>query len=170
MIFCYVITDYSVIIHLLSLTTSIGFFLPNYYMVHNNVFKIVYICVSAQYISKLHFIQQIVNVKIYYVSKFSNILFPNYQQYLIFPIFLIKMLYTKMYPSTQIFSPAVFYICCLKSPQSKSVPQESVKEDRQQNELVFMSSQYPCLFLQNIHSTSVGVYNSFIREEMQLQF
>jgi len=50
------------------------------------------------------------------------------------------MLYTKMCPAAKMFSLAVFYICCLKLPQSRSVPQESVEEYRQQQELMLMSS------------------------------
>lgn len=122
--------------------------------------------VSAQHISKLHFIQQIVNVKIYYVSKFSNILFQ-----------IITVVGLSHFPDKNVIHKNVtiytsiflsFYLCCLKLPQSKSVPQESVKEDGQQNVLVFMFSQYPFLLFQNIHS--VGVYNSFIQEEIKLQF
>lgn len=79
-------------------------------------------------------------------------------------------LYTKMWPSTQIFSSADFHIFCLKLLQSKSVPQESGKDDGQQNMSAFMFSWYPFLLIQYIPSTSVGVYNSFIQEEIKLWF
>lgn len=63
-----------------------------------------------------------------------------------------------------------FYVYCLELSQSKRIPQENVKRDEQQNELIFMFNQYPFLLLQNIHSIIVGVCNSFIQEEIQLQF
>lgn len=54
----------------------VWFFFPiNYYRLYNSVFKIVFTWVSAQCISKLHFQQQRVIVKIYFVSKFSKVLF-----------------------------------------------------------------------------------------------
>lgn len=105
-----------------------------------------------------------------YVFTFSSILIPYYHSVWFFYIFLIKkVIHKNVAIYTNIF---LSLLSCFLSTVVlvRKCPSKKYARWWTPKYVSFMFNQYPFLLIQYIPSTSVGVYNSFIQEEIKLWF